>query len=370
MHVTNIKKSVAECLLVMTSFLLVAEPIMGTEQEFRTLKLIRTYRSEEELQATYPELFPQQTIKETNDSIIFYDPQTQKPTKQLEKVRSKILREEKRGTDTIVFEEFHEYKTSTDASFVLYTEYERGYPKGNPHADIPELRIKPQMVALYNAKGEKITQLPTEVNVIKIAPDKQSFLAYGEGEEPSKYLYLYSMDGVLLKKEEMNGYLVAAYSQEGAFFPVFDAFGRKFSIFSKTGKKVYENDYTTLIGDVQPILYGVFVSENGTSFLLHTSGRLSLFTLDNQLLWDRSFPPGSAIYGCRFYSSNGVVIVISRGEKSRIVEGIAKSFQKLQIISLNSGQVVDEIEGITYTRLFKEAIIVQKEGIYYEYTVK
>lgn len=364
MQVTKMKKFVAGCLLVMTSVLLIAESIMGAEQEFKTLELVRTYQSEEEVRATYPDLFPAQTIKDEGDVINFYDPGTKRILKQLRKEQPEVLREEKRGKYTVVWEKHDEYQISNDGTFMLATEFAIGHNK-ETDGDFGGGRIpKPQKRVLYNAHGQEIVQLPLEVNIIRFSPDKQYFVAYGEDEEPSEYLYLYSIDGALLAKEHMSGYLVAKYTQDGEFFSVFDSFGKKFSIFSQTGKLLYENDYTNL--KKHTILYGIFVSDDGTSFLMHTSGTISLFSMKSELLWE---VPSSRVIGCRFNSKQHVIQIISVNESVSASE--RKDIYQLEIRSLNSGKLLDKLEGVIEVRFIKNGgiIILGMEG-YYEYSIK
>ena len=164
-------------LLLSGALLCAAAPARAVVQEYQTLELVRTYNTEEEVQAAYPDLFPPKLIEDTGNHINFLDPQTKQPLKQLSKQPSQILREELTENDTIIWERTYQYQISEDQAFLVETEWEGGRLKSGS-ADPADLRGEPVKRTLYNTKGEVVTQLLSDMNFVQLSPNKQYFYAW------------------------------------------------------------------------------------------------------------------------------------------------------------------------------------------------
>ena len=351
-------------LLLSGALLGAATPARAVVQEYQTLELVRTY-TEEEIQGAYPDLFPTPAIKDEGDVISFYDPQTKTLLKQLKKDRSRNVREERNphGDGTTIWEKYVDYEISGDATFMLFTEFETGRNK-ETGADLEGVGAFPRKRLLYNGKGDVVAELPHEVNMIRFSPDQQNFIAFGEDEVPSEFMYFYSIDGTVLAKEKLKDSPLVKYTQQGEFLAVFDSFGRQFSIFSNTGKRIYEGDYTALIHNVNPILYGVFPSEDGSSFLLNTSEKILLFSINNTLLWES---PSSLVIGCTFDHTRNRMRILSVCNACNVPD--KKDIYQVEVRDRNSGELLDRIENVIQARFLPDITIIQKEGGYYEYTI-
>ncbi len=360
MHVTTIKKSVAGCLLVITSFLLLAVPVKGTEQKLTTIKLVETYHSEAELQATYPELFSKRAIQDEGNYISFYDPEKRQFLAQLPKKQPEVLREEPLGNDIAIWRRTYRYQPSDDHNFLIVTEWEGGKLKYGD-ADPAELRGEPVKRVLYNTSGEKITELPRKVTSVELSPDKQHFLAMGGGEAGPLPIYLYSIDGTLLHTIEDAG-LSVTFSQNGKFLQEVLSYQGTFRILSNTGELFYEGDYSQWTQHLEQ----VFVSENGTFLLVEAPLKISLFSINGEQIWE---VPSSGVMHCYFNSDRGILQIITICKRLN-QPGRIKDRYQLEIRSLESGQLLNTIEGVSLqSRFTQEMTIIHSGGKYHEYQI-
>jgi len=363
MQVTKIKKSVAGCLLIITNLLLLAVSVLGAEQEFKTLELVRTYQSKENVRATYSELFPKQVIENTEKSIDFRDPGTGQLVKQLNKKEPEVLREEKHGKYTTVMEKTYDYTISTHQSLVMYTEYEGGYVK-ETEANPPSLYPQPQKRILYNRKGEVITELPPMLNYLEDSPDHNYFVATYDGEGKADFIYFYDMKGNLLKKQEMNAHIGLKYSSDSKYVKVekYDpslAFGEVY-LFTKIGDFITKYDYGTALHDY---LFDFHVSDNADLLLFSMFNNAYLISNDGRILWKK---PYFQIMDCRFHTEKNYLIFYSMLDDKPMNE----SRKSITTVSLIDGELLDTIEDVELGQFTQNGFIIKKEGTYYEYTIK
>ena len=346
--------------LFLSGALLCAAPARAVVNEYQTLDLVRTYASEAEVQAAYPDLFPTQTINDDGKTINFYDQHSRSLIKQLQKKSPEVLREENTENDTIIWEKSYHYQISDDHAFLIETEWESGRLKSGI-ADPAELRGTPTKCILYNSIGESIAQLDPYMNIVSLSPDKQHFLVMGADEEIFPFVYLYAIDGTLLKTFEFEGAGSASFSENGEFIEARSQ--KQFFIFSKTGKQLYETVYSDLGGN--STVYGIFVSPDGASFLVSLSGKLRLLSLSNQLLWEIESPE---VLSCYFDKEKNTLQLLTLSEN----QGTAQhDIYQVDIRAIETGKLLDRIEGVSQQTQFRNGtIFIHQGGTFYEYLQK
>ena len=364
MYVTNIKKSVAGCLLIITSFLLLAVSVLGADQELKTMKLVGTYQSKEEMQAAYPEQFPfVEKISPNGDSFRLAVPQKER----LKTFKIESLTETERQA----------LQTSNKAKPVIKTGTMRWLSndrtmlfeadvtvKVRESGSLHEGDVNTKNLTLYNARGEVVTHLSPEVNMLAVSPDRQYFVAYNWKEygEPA-VLYFYAMDGTLFQKQDIIHFAQVRYSQNGEFVQVYSDMEQEFSIFTKTGVEVYQGNRKELIKHVRPILHGVFTSEQGEWMLLATSQHIHLYTTQGEHLWTNTFP-GFDVADCWFFSSQEKIALKTISNRS------GENRYNVQIHSLQTGDILDTIIGVNDITVHNNHLIVIKGEQFYDYQIQ
>ncbi len=354
MRVTNLKKSVIVCMLVMASFLLLTESALGAEQEFKKLELMKAYESEKELRAAHPNIFPSQIIRDEGNRIVFSHPSTRQVIKQFSKRAPEVLREEPALNDSAVWKRYYNYDIFANGSLLLYTEWDRGQLKSSG-ADPAELRGGPNTRILYNAHGEEIVKLPLDVNTIERSPDGQMFLGTGYYEENSPFVYLYSIDGTLLHTFEFKGGANASFSENGDFL-IISSYPSVY-IFSTDGTKIGEMAYKHL--NQGSVIYGMFVSDDGSSLLVYTSpNTIRLFSIDGDILWEAS---SSRIIHC-FFNMEGKFIQLFT-----VCSPQRSGCWLFEVRDLESGQLIDKKEVGPQSYFNNGTTILEEGGTFYEY---
>lgn len=332
------------------------------EQKFKTLKLVRTYQSEEEYQRASAKLLRvKKPIVDNGESIKFIEPETGQLLTQLKKKEPEVLREEKRGEYTTVMEKTYEYQISTHQSLVMYTD-EGGYVK-ETGANPPLLYPQPQKRILYNRKGEVITELPPMLGYIEDSPDRNYFVATYSGEGESDSLYVYDMRGHLLKKQEIKADISFQYSSNSEYVKVkktlrSQAFGEAY-LFTKTGDFVTKYDY----GELHDYLFDFHVSNDGKLLLFSMFNNAYLISSEGQVIWQK---PYLRIMDCRFNREKNYLILYSLIDNKPLNE----SRKSIKIVSLPNGELLEEMDGIELIHLTEKNFVIKREGNYYEYTVK
>ena len=183
----------------------------------------------------------------------------------------------------------------------------------------------------------------------------------------SRFLWFYSTDGTLLKKHEITPVNTTKYSQNGEFVVAFGGLDNPlFYVFTKTGDIFYQGKYTDIIQDEEgTMLYGVFVSEHGDMMLLQTWREIQLWLTNGSILWKKS---SFRADDCFFISQKNLIIAtIYTGflQDSNLVDSYT-----MQVLSLETGNVLDEIKEISKITVIDEHIFVTKDGKYYEYQIR
>ena len=362
MHVTNIKKSVAGCLLIITSFLLITISVLGAEQEFKSLKLVCTYQSEEDVRKAYPEDFS--TIKKItkNEEWIYLSGRRLK-TFEMEPLTDQEQQKVRKLDETApVIKNGITRKLSPDHSFLLEAEVtvkmrESGYRH--------EGDVETKKLTLYNAQGEVVTQLASEVTSIRVSPDHRYFVTYTWNEygNLSDILYFYDIQGSLLHTQKIIERPQVEYSQNGEFVQVYSDSEWTFAIFTNTGELVFQGNYIDLLKSVRSPLWRVYTSEQGTHMLLFTSQRLDLYTTHGEFVWTRSIPKVRVV-DCWFFSTQGKIVLQTMTSRS------GDDRYDLQIHNFHTGEKLEEFPGIAEMTGVNSHLIIKKEGQYYEYQIR
>ncbi len=366
-------KNVVCCIIVVMGYALFGFSLPGRAQEqtLKTLELVRTYNSEEELWAAYPEWYlPKRQIVDDGEYFTFFDAETGKMSKRMKKQARDIVftEEEQRQLESPaniepVIKETIGYMLSEEQQFLMVMEMNVIFTDLGDHERESELKEH----VLYNSEGVELTHLPLDFLGIQESPDRQHFLAYSlEGEYTTRTLYFYSNDGVILNKQVIPDYAVISYSQSGEFVTSYDRHGSEFTLFKKTGGLLYQGNYTELIPHTRSPLTGVFISENGENMLLVTGQRLHAFTIAGDMLWEKPLSWFS-IDSCHFFSGKRkiAVKVINR----ELNQPGSDDRYNLEVRSLDTGEILDRIIGISEIKGHHEQLVFTKEGRYYEYNI-
>lgn len=372
MHVTKIKKSVAGCLLVIISVLLLAVSVLGAEQELKMLEFVRTYHSEKEYQRTNAKMLrAKKPIVDDGESIKFFDPETGQILKQIKKENTrddmKLADAERTQLANMksVKKTFQEYYIPERGSQYLHVrEYEMTLEPGG-EGDVEQQLIKS---TLYNDRGEKIADLPLDSRFIYLSLDKSNFVMIG------KSLYFYSIKMELLQKRENNPAVSEAkYSSNGQYIAMYDILvGKYFRIFTKGGELIFEGNYKDYT-EKNVNLYGVFVSDDGNYILLSTSKKAILLNSNGKKLWEVAYPSGSphTYITSAFFNIDKGVLYMSSIVPDHLYENRNRAPDYLIAATLKEGKVVDEITHIVYYTMTNNVLYLKKRGGgYYEYNVK
>lgn len=366
MYITKMKKSVAGCLLIITNLLLLAVSVLGAEQEFKTLKLVGTYQSEAEIQATYPDVFPKtNTIQVNRNEIQFVDADTGNVLKRIQtqqfsmEFKKPLTEAELQQASEPIIGEMVDRHLSDDKTFLVVSE---GTIQRQGVDDFVEGTFHVTKNTLYNANGDVMTELPLEARMIVVSPHTRDFVAYNWAEfggPPS--IYFYSSDGTLLQRQEIFERARVRFSQNGKFITMVGD-TREFAIFTNTGKLIYQGDSKEFIPDIR-LLRRVCVSENVEQMLLATDLMIYLFTIQGKLLW-KSPTPGIDLLDCHFFSPQQKIALKMMTGRS------GNDRYKVQIHSLATGEEFEEISRVTDITSTNDRLIITKGGQYYEYLVR
>ena len=335
----------------------------GQEDDFKSLKLVKVHDTEQSalnaLYASYgydPKEHPLKIMDDGN-AIVFKNMQT---GKQLHKLAKKPR------VNTGPKEKFrhYEYQITSDGSILMLTEYRLGY-----QGDTTTTEYKhPLKRSLYNARGEKITDISKEHNTLLISPDRKYFFTVADAEERSKYICFYTIEGQLLNKYEINNFPSARYSTDGEYVVVSGTFKSKFYVFTKTGEHVMEHNYKDL-PQLDHSLLKTFVSEYDNYILLSGRFDLTLYDCYGNFIWTYNEKPKriSPIDG-GFYNEEQLFVFTSNlGRK------VGERHWGITVMDITTGNKLDYLEVINdNTRPWygKNIIIIKKRGQYHEYAFK
>ena len=368
MRVFKLSKSVIVCTLVIISFLRLTVTVLGAEQESKKLELVRTYQSEEEYRSANTKLLDEKKqIVDDGEFIKFMNPETREIRKQFQKEKVKPLSEEEkqqlRHQKSIIRERLM-YIIVGDHNYLMQIEYLQRFHhiEEFEYTEYPDIEITNRV--LYNANGDKVANLPMDSDSLHIeaSPTSQYFFTYGLDEEGGQHgLYFYSSNGTLLKKLDMDGMGKITYSQNGEFVVIFSLNDPFIWVFTKTGEVVFQGKYTDFIQDPFGTLYNLFISEDGGYLLFQTRDAIHLCTINGDMLWEKK-----SVYlaACHFMSSQEIIIAKT---SPRIVDGSQQ--YTVQVLSLENGEVIDEVEDVSDDMVVNERIFLKKEGKYYEYQI-
>ena len=322
--------------LMSGALLCAAAPARAVMQEYQTLELVRTYASEAEVRAVYPELFTKPVIKDEGDVINFYDPLTNTMVKQLKKELPKVVREEKRGEQNIIIERSSGYQIAPDQSSMLYTEYEEPYIK-ETHEGLWEDGATPQKNLLYTHQGHVVTELSPNLNTVVVSPNQNYFVAASCGEGWCDALEFYEINGHLLKKEEINASIGITFSTNSEYVVIQNidsskAFG-EITLFTKTGDFIRRYDYGAQLRDY---LFAAHVSDHVEWLLFSMFKSAYLVAGDGQILWQK---PYLRIIDCRFYPEKNQLILYSMIDNSPLNE----SRKAISIVSLHFSRIFSSV---------------------------
>ena len=325
-------------------------------QPLTTLKLVRTYPSEDALRAAHPELFPEQPPL---DNSVFASIEQGPTLEELTFTAEEKARLADPNNVEPIQKTFYAYSTLRN-EFLMVSEYELEiYNTFELQAFDMKTAIKQ---LLYNKHGQLVTDLPNDINDIQISPDKQYFVAYYDGETESKNFYFYHSNGTLLRQYELYGYPQVKYSANGNYVELFNLFGNDFYIFTKQGELCFKGD----IRDYEPHLNNLFISDDGNHILLNTSRLAILIDSSGRVLWKE---PSSYIHNVHFVPlKESLIMICSNPEKNRIGE---EAPYILKIVSSKTGKLLDErISDISEVYIMNNTIVIKKGETYNEYTIK
>ena len=351
-------------LLLSGALLCAAAPAHAVVNEYQTLELVRTYASEAEVQAVYPDLFPEfETMTQDDEWISLPNGKKLKtfetePLTDQEKERVQNFDEANPVVKNGVMR-----RSSRDRTFLLEADvsvimHELGY--------LREGDITTKKVTLYNANGEIVTELPLEAGEIVVSPPTRDFVAYNWAEfggPPS--IYFYSREGTLLQRQEIFEQAQVRFSQNGEFVQVFRDGTPIFYIFTRTGNLVYRGNSRETFPGMGSLdgIDGVFASEKADRMLLTTDLLMYLYTTQGKLLWTTP-KRGYFVAECLFFSGQEKFVLqvsTSRAGDDRF---------DLRIHALTTGGLLEIMTGVAEIREVNGHLVIKKEGKFYEYQLQ
>ena len=349
-------------------------PVGATDpaQPLTTLELVRTYPSEDAFRAAHPMLEVQQhPIQIEEDVIRFLDPDTGTPISTMQKQEHRIVYTDAEkalladeSTDEPVIKSGRSYYIPPKSpKFLIEIEYDviRDNLSGLDGAE-GEPEYQEKRIVLYNHRSEKVTDLPLDVNIIVASPDNRYFVGYYDGpDKVGQYLYFYTADGKLLKKQERtHSYSDIRYSAHGKRVAFYSLVGKYFYIYTKEGDLQFSANYQDYVGK-KSVFYGVFVTDNGY-MLLYTSGLAFLLDPEGTKLWEL---PSDWALSCHFNLKADRILVATM-----VPNLLYEQARQIGIISFSQGQLLDEIHNVTYYTIMNGNLYIKIGETYYEYAIK
>ncbi|MCP4397040.1 MAG: hypothetical protein GY801_07040 [bacterium] len=363
-------KNVVCCIIVVMGYALFGFSLPGRAQEeiFKTLELVRTYNSEEELRVVHPELFlKKKPIVDDGEYIHFIDPETGALLKQIEKAGEVEYTEEEivqlsdpNNQEPVVKSAESYYTPDHSPAFLMKYEYDviRYFLNGGGEPECNDKKI-----TAYNHQGKVVTELPLDANVLVASPDNEFFIAYHNGEDGKvgQYVYFYNAAGTLLNTYEMK-FIPMKYSANSKYAIGKNTASGEIYLFTNTGDFITKYEYGAKFGEY---LFDVYVSENAEFlfFSMFVIDKAFLVSSEKEIVWER---PSLRIADCRFNLNEGFLIIYVESEKGKFVE----TRKSIKIISLNSGKVSDSLEDVEVWQLGEDEITIRKEGGFYEYGIQ
>lgn len=350
----------------------------GPEQELRTLKLVNAYQSEAEFQAANAKILrAKRPIVDEGGYIKFLDPDTGNVLKQIknEKNLETILhltaeeqakltgQPDKKG---ILKTYIGYYFPHRHAPFLLETETEVLLTLNQEG----ERREKQLRASVYNARGDKLVDLPQDVNVIAGDSSGQAFVAYyDDALVNGEILYFYDANGRLLKTQTLQYmFPVLAYSQGGMYVTLWSQLGNVFYIFSNKGDLILKGDSLDYAQNTK--VEGVFISDDGNYILLSTTRQIFLLDHTGKKLWDVVLPPPFRVYSTYFDLQRGQ-IYISSLMADTLYDASRGRQHVLKIMNVRDGQLLHEISNIVYYTITHDKLSIKfREGNYNEYAIQ
>ncbi len=369
-------KNVVCCIIVVMGYALFGFSLPGRAQEqtLKTLELVRTYNSEEELRAAHPELFPvtseeHQAILDDGEYIIFKDPESGEVLNRLKKGVTKGELKEGKGftpeelarivdpENTVLVEKTMSAYWSFDDEYLMVTEYvlEMYNILEESHAFDGRTRRR----TLYNKSGQEVvTSLPLDANKLEIAPDNQSFVAYNDdpsGEWDSEFLYFYGVSGELLAEYSVSGSFKVLYSSNSNYLGACSYYESDFYMFARQGTLIFEGNVRDYTPDN---LKQLFVSGDGQYMLLDTDRWAILLDHTGKKLgkFDSKW-----VRHTKFILSKNLLLLHHKTPEQIWV---------VKVISLDAGTVLDEIVEPAYVALANDTIYLKEGENFYEYIIK
>ena len=267
MQLTTIKQTIIVCTLVMISFLLIAVSVMGAEQQFKTLELVRTYQSEKEYQiANAQVLRKKHSIVDDGELITFFDPETGNILNQIkkeqtfEKMMANLTATERQqmadsSASKTLMKTFREYVIPSYGSepYLQIREYETAIGD-HPEGDRVQKLLKS---IVYNRQGKPGLNLPTDVNALVLAPDGQHLIAYSTSlVTPGDSLYFYDLQGGLLQRRQFpHSLLNINFSANGKHVAIHGEMENVFYIFTNKGELVFKGNYLDYVKERSTLNY-------------------------------------------------------------------------------------------------------------------
>lgn len=354
------------CMIVVLGYAFFGFSLLGRAQEPQPLELelLHVYQSSAEYHAAHSGVKVSKTIiNDTGQYIKFFNAQDGRLIKKLQKEYA-INSPDKEKQISLLTSNSEPIPVQTieydiyDNEFVMMTiRDELFYSEGFSRPG------KVYQKVLYDSNGNKIAFLPDELNSIIQSPHKQSFIAFGDLEIPTKYLYFYSHDGRMLNKYEVNMYPNVNYSKNGEFVVVFDSVGHSFFISTHKGALLYEGNYTEFVS--RGPLYAAFVSDDGKHFLLNAAKKVYLCTTEGKCIWEL---PSPLLYDCYFLSSKGMIILKSIDfdlSKKKLEDKF-----NAQFISFMNGKILHELTKLAEINFIGELLLIKKGGEFREYKIR
>ena len=336
-------------------------------QPLTTMELVHIYPSEDALHAAHPELFPERKpIIHNEEYVSFIAPETGTVLKRIRKEGEFFYTEEDyayladvNNTEPLIKSGRSYYVPNERPYYLIINEFETSWEPG--FEGEPEYHYAGR--TLYNKQGEKILEMPLGTNLVQFSPAKTHFVAYYNGiEQVVPVTCFYTADGELLRRlDNFSGNIT--YSANGEYVAIWGEVGN-FETFTKQGESLLQGTFL----DYAPknwTLYNVFISNDGEYSLLSLSLQAVLINQAGVKQWAI---PSSIVVNAQFIPQQDLVVICSINDVMQRTG--SETMFMVRAVSMSTGAVLDEMTMVKDYMFTDNAILINVEENYHEYTIK
>ncbi|MFC0876503.1 hypothetical protein ACE01N_07900 [Saccharicrinis sp. FJH2] len=203
-------------------------------------------------------------------------------------------------------------------------------------------------------------------NTKKISPDNNCFVAYFEGEAPSKYIGFFNKDGDILHISEVNIEPVVNFSSNSNFLVVFSFYQNVFFCFTNKGELIFKGLFDQILPDAE-IIHNAFIDDTGKYLLVSSSYMLHMIDLSKgEILWEIK-TKSRRVINCHFNSKLGIVATTALLADKDMID--KEDIFNLEFRSIKNGTEKGRIPNVSKTIVKGKHFLARSNNKWYEYEV-